>query len=158
MNETSSKRKCNTCKVEQDFLQFVCKFRKKTNGFKNCHECRKGYRYYINKRKEDEFKKLSTYKEKKEKRKYYKQCVECLWLHPFDWLCPHDEKDRYIVYSERKRKALQKYEDFEAAEIYFFSDRDKNNKVRKNSSRIKYMKQLKQTPINAEKFIIKISL
>ena len=146
---------CNSCKIACPMNEYKCSFRVKSAGFKNCIECRKNYKSYYSKKPKNPPGKIEH---SHEHRKCYKQCVSCIYLFSSSWECIHEDEDRYLVYSDKKRTKMQSYEDYDDAMAFFFSDRDENNRVRKASNIKPKLRYKNDRPININKFTIRINI
>lgn len=141
-------RICAGCKIRKPIEQFKCEFRIASPGFKNCCECRKGYRYYINKRTAEK-NAYSDYKTRKSVKRLKKQCFDCLWLYDKFWICEHDNIKKYMVYNNERRAKIQKIDDYKTAYDFFL-------KMRGSKSINKNVKPINKDPISPEKFKINI--
>ena len=156
---------CNGCKIEQNIDQFKCKFRVNSKGFKNCHECRKGWRYYMNKRNDEKRKLMTDYRRidkprqkyvRKSRRTTTKQCFACIWLYSPEWECIHDNEERYVVFSEDRRNKIQKFNDYDDAREFFMKYRGKRNGPKRANKVLP--RKAKVKPIPKEKFTVKFTI
>lgn len=161
---------CNTCAEERPIVEFECVFRTRSEGFKNCSNCRRGYRYYTNRKKDDDYMKLTDYRaygrpKVKEKAKAMrirsmkalnKQCFDCIYLHCKYWDCIHDDRDKFIVFSDKRRENIQAIEDYDEAYAFYRKNQGVRN-IDKMVNKIKQpSKKKKIDKIPIDKFTLKI--